>query len=1077
MSSSISQISPENHNQLVRQLYLDATLIEQTIQQHVEANKVGYRSSNSSHPSSPTSERRLNLSDTSSTSQHHRRQSTAPSPQNQRRSGRQQQQTPQEEQGFQVPPSTYFRSSHEELAFLRDSLKDIYEVVLLEDLVAAVEMSVDERLWRHVFYTPIEELRAELRKLDKNGSRRQEVMDELSKLLDKGTGFYHELIMALRCDHSIDLSTVAVDVLQSDSAVTKNKPAPAADTRTVQNRRNGRNRQQSRSKEEPSGATYSTEALANCIQKCFIYLGDLARYRTNIRLETQVTLPTAQSSADGSKLPQVRPAASDWQAAHRFYTRAIQTFPDSGKPYGQLAILASYANDDLDALYWYTLSLGAKCPFVVVRDNLKVFFSRYQNRYKDLLSSICPAPENMNGMSIDEDTDAPREIKTNQDSAQQSALARCDIIPLFIKIQMDLFTPYLESATFSDSKLLSSVCQKLSSGIANEGFESTVQKMVASIIMIVYDLHARTSLSPFAAESTTKEGTLGLKQAQRVGLIYLLEMITVVLDHQLRLLHHGDAFNSRLSQDLLLPTQILIEFWISHWDQVWGLIRLEEKWASVSSVAQLSLRKATVAFFRSFVNLINTICSSEQEHPNPDNTSQKALSLLQDDRRSYFGLLPFRRFHSQLSVCFDVVEDPAETRLHRLLLFTDKVIQASESIRGTIVELSIEPVTDENDTGPTQYRMLDADDKRLLREKGAKMLASHWLQDQVSSLQKGLDSTDRRSGQYNHQDGQHSKRDNVRSRPLVPISTLPGTVKLPLSGQTRLTDHFQRGTPKFGRSAPGRNNSSKSVSKSHIGRGDRGDKGGTGPFWTCVVDFSVLVWRLSEVRTLLEHRRCLIIVPLDIIDRLDQAKKGHDKENQKAREAIRFLDEWLNIAQWGMSEPLLVGQNVKDTLGRWSEAVQFLVAEEIQGPIKVWDAMNDHTMTANDETTADGDVVMEEAQLPNNPSNVLAPAADSHLKDFHGELDGETAIIDDPIIEDDDDDDEEEVEVRNAMNVPRIWRPVLDACLFMLRKRDSAHRVQEDRFVLLTEDQDLAYYAEWFNIPSSNIQDWKHNGI
>jgi len=45
------------------------------------------------------------------------------------------------------------------------SLKDVFETVLLADLIAAVEKSVDERLWRHVFYTPIEELRSELRKV------------------------------------------------------------------------------------------------------------------------------------------------------------------------------------------------------------------------------------------------------------------------------------------------------------------------------------------------------------------------------------------------------------------------------------------------------------------------------------------------------------------------------------------------------------------------------------------------------------------------------------------------------------------------------------------------------------------------------------------------------------------------------------------------------------------------------------------------------------------------------------------------------------------------------------------------
>ncbi|KAF9400346.1 hypothetical protein BGX21_004493 [Mortierella sp. AD011] len=1054
----------------------DASLIEQTIQQHVEANKVGYRSSTSSHPSSPASERRLNLSDTSLTSQHSRRQATVPSPQNQRRSGRQQQQTPQEELGFQVPPSSHFRSSHEELSFLRDSLKDIYEAVLLEDLIAAVEKSVDERLWRHVFYTPIEELRAELRKLDRNGTSRQEVMDELSKLLDKGTGFYHELIMALRCDHDIDLGTVALDVLQSESGTTKSKPAAAFDTKTIQNRRNGRSRQQSRSKDEPLGPAYSTEALANCIQKCFIYLGDLARYRTNIRLETQAMLATAQSPPNDSKSPQAKPSASDWQAARRFYTRAIQTFPDSGKPYGQLAILASYANDDLDALYWYTLSLGAKCPSVVVRDNLKVFFSRYQNRYRDLLSSICPTPDNTNNMSMDEDVDVTKHV-----SAQQSALARCDITPIFIKIQMDLFAPQLESATFNDSKLLAAFSHKLSLRLTSEGFESTVQKMVASIVLIVYDLHARTSLSSFATESTTKEGTLSLKQAQRVGLIYLFGVATTVQERHLSFLNRDGSFQSRLSQDLLIPTQILIEFWISHWDQVWGMIRLEERWASMSSAADLSLKKATVAFFRSFVSLINVICSLEQEQPNLVVTSQKALCLLQNDRCDYFGLLPFRRFHSQLSVCFDVVEDPAETRLYRLLLFADKVIQASESIRGTIVELSIDPVTDGNETRAIQYRMLDADDKRLLRERGSKMLASHWLQDQVSSLQKGLENTERRSGQHGHQEGQHGRRDSSRTRPLVPISTLPGTVKLPLSGQTRLTDHYQRGVPRFvmpnmpqqGRLVSERGSASKNTSKS------RTDKGGA-PYWTCVIDFSALVWRLPEVKTLLDHRQCLIIVPLDVIDRLDQAKKGHDKENQKTREAIRFLDERLNIVRWGTSEPLLVGQNIKDTLGRWSEAVQFLIPEEGEAPAKVQDDMDDHTMSAIDEATADGDVVMSEAQSLDDPQNapmqIIAP--DIHPHSSNKGSGGDADVLEDPIIEGSDDDDEEEdIEIRNALNVPRVWRPILDACLFMLRKREEAHRIPEDRFMLLTEDPDLAYYAEWFNIPSSNIQDWMHKGV
>lgn len=181
-------------------------------------------------------------------------------------------------------------------------------------------------------------------------------MDELNKLLDKGTGFYNELITTLRCDHEIDLYAIAVDVLHTDSGGSKSRSTQAAETKSAQSRtRNGRSRQQSRSKEEPSLPCYSAETLASCIQKCLIYLGDLARYRTNIRLETKTMPVVAQLTTADPKAQESKPTASDWNAAYQFYKRAIQTFPDSGKPYGQLAILASYANDDLDALYWYTL--------------------------------------------------------------------------------------------------------------------------------------------------------------------------------------------------------------------------------------------------------------------------------------------------------------------------------------------------------------------------------------------------------------------------------------------------------------------------------------------------------------------------------------------------------------------------------------------------------------------------------------------------------------------------------------------------------------------------------------------------
>ncbi|KAF9149414.1 hypothetical protein BG015_008805 [Linnemannia schmuckeri] len=1146
MSSSTNPLSPENHIQTVRQLYLDASLLEQTIQQHVEASKVGYRSSNSSsHPSSPVNDhRRFNLSDTSSTTSHHsqRRQNSVSSTTSRRSGGgRQQQQTPPEEQGFQVPSSDHFRSDHEELSFLRDSLKDVYESVLLEDLVAAVEKSVDDRLWRYVFYAPVEELRAELRKLERTSSRRQEVMDELSKLLDKGTGFYHEMIMALRSEHNLDLGNIAVEVLQADSG-TPNRNKPSDTSRFSQQQqnqqrqqqqpqprsRNGRNRQQSKKEEFPTATsltpTYSKESLASCIQKCFIYLGDLARYRTNIRLETQAIEATSSAAGESTiKSTPPKPSASDWQAAFRFYQRAIRVFPDSGKPYGQLAILSSYASDDIDALYWYCLSLGAKSPSVVVRDNLKVFFSRYQNRFKDLLASICPNVEDTKGamaMSLDDDgEDEDMSSENEPNLAQQLALARCDLSVLLIKIQMDLFAPNLRSVTFHDSTLLDALCQKLSNRLASRGFESSAQKMVASIVFIVYDLHARTTLSSFPTESTTKEGSMGLKQAQRAGLIYLLRVATVLLDRQLLILSYlegrkkgkSTASLPRLDQELMAPVHCLIEFWMSYWDQIWGMIRLEEKWAGVPSTSgssDLSLKSAAVTFFRSFVNLLNMDRVQCADEPSVDDTSQRALCLLQQDRGDLYGLMPFRRFHLQLAPRMDTPENLEETRFSRLLLFAAKVIQASEGIRGTVIEMSFEPLGATTDSAdqvtnrPSQYRVLDADDKRLLREKGSKMLASHWLQDQVTTLQKGLEETGWRSAQpgrdgdgvqflKNNNNG-GGRRDNTNK---IPITMLPSMVKLPLTGQTRVTDHFQRdrkertnsgggvsirtGGAHSPQSRPGRANNYNSNNNNHLYTNSSNSKYQGPPRWTCVVDMSVLVWNLSEIKTLLDHRQCLLIVPLDVIDRLDQAKKGQDKENQKTREAIRFLDDWLNIVRWGRTEPLLVGQNVKDSLGRWSEAVPYLVEEEQpeekeeqeQGQEQeqehvATNGKSEEDVNGKNETNGqekrengDGDTVMTESD-----TNSTATTKKQQQPD----------VNDTPTKQSE---EETEVEVRNVMNVPRVWRPILGACLFMLRKREEAQRIPEDQFILLTEDPDLAYYAGWFDIPVSNIHSWKHHAI
>lgn len=333
------------------------------------------------------------------------------------------------------------------------------------------------------------------------------------------------------------------------------------------------------------------------------------------------------------------------------------------------------------------------------------------------------------------------------------------------------------------------------------------------------------------------------------------------------------------------------------------------------------------------------------------------------------------------------------------------------------------------------------------------MLASHWLQDQVSSLQKTVEDT--------------TSRRAPRPRALVPLSTLPGTVKLPPAsafpsapretGQTLLSEYYRGATTSRN---PGRR-----TDKAAVGRPKPGMP--VVPQWTCLLDFSVLVWSLPDIKSLLDNRQCLLIVPLDVIDRLDVAKKGTEKENQKAREAIRFLDERMNRSR-GHAEPLLIAQNVKDSLGRWNESIPYLVEEEEEDEEEEeHDSEADMSKEISEHLDSDGqDVEMTDSQIAANEQT----AGDVNQKK---EVDGDATMKESDEVDEIKDDDEEEIEVRNAMNVPRVWRPILGACLFLLRKREESLRLKDDRFVLLTEDPDLTYYAGWFEIPASTVHEWK----
>ncbi|KAG0252084.1 hypothetical protein DFQ27_008294 [Actinomortierella ambigua] len=1063
MSQLISHPTFIEHNaSFLRQLHTEAQQLEQTIVKLLEAIRTGQRpsssvlsSATSSTVSSPAEERPQAFPDTAGGGRHNhkRRQSSTSSHghgkvsreggngKSQRTNSRQHQQR-QQEQSNEAANSLFgegLMPVEDELSILRDSFKDTCEMLILYDLETAVEKSVDDKLWKHVFHTAIEECRVELRKhlMDKSPELRHTILDELHKIINKGTGFYTGLITTLRQQHDIHMDSIAVKLLMSSGESGKSKGANTSKKQEGSKRRNGRDQpSQSATESGMERPIFPKEQVTVFIQKCFVYLGDLARYRVSVELENKkLSAPSQQA--------EVQP--DEWLTARMFYRHAIRVWADSGKPHGQLAILASYVNDDLDALYWYLQSLAAKSTPPVVRDNLKIFFSKFQSRFRSVLAQW----QTLAISSKDHQYDDQRTPGLNGSSPWD----QYDLNLLIVKVQMDLFALQLESATFQDQRVQEALCRKL----VEHQSEGVVLKVVACLVFMIWDLQTRLGAASVRGELGSRGEYTQLKIAQSCAMVFALRAATMVLNHQLDqaapIPQTADTLRPIFCQ--LDPSLLVVEFWISNWDQIWGMIRLEEKaGTNVEAAAPgQSIRAATVVFIRALTRFLNHFKDEPIfEHLQSAKKMQfRASCILEQDRLRFYGLLPFRRFHTQLLIGFDVAEDAMLTLWSRFQLFATKVMEASEQIRGNVVEVTS---VESEQGGANIYRVMDADDKRTMRSQGSTVLASHWLQDQVSTLQKGLDHFGRAPATA--KDEGSTKRHNPRGRQLYPLSSMPSKVILPVVAPTQQAPHSMQAMQAMQAAGEAKKGLISNYFKSVPGGNSTNDSK-TMPLWTCVVDYSILVWHLSDIKSLLDRQKCLVVIPLDVIDRLDMAKKGNDKENLKAREAIRFLDERMNTSLNGPS--LLIAQNIKDSLGKWSESSEYLIqpskgdrAQDEDGGQPLKNEVGDVSMQgANHSSEHDDDVAKQDSLSAGDP------AMDVEMKSDENTEDGG---------------DEKEIEVRNAMSVPRLWRPILGACIGMLYKREDT-RVARAYFRLVTEDSDLASFACWFNIPVTGIRTWR----
>ncbi|KAI9103168.1 hypothetical protein DFS34DRAFT_355216 [Phlyctochytrium arcticum] len=96
----------------------------------------------------------------------------------------------------------------------------------------------------------------------------------------------------------------------------------------------------------------------NSCHRSLIYLGDLARYR--------------EVHADRK--------TKNWAPARMFYNIALQLLPSIGNPFNQLAVISTYAGDEIGAVENYFRSLVIKQSFATAEDNVLLLLERIQKR-------------------------------------------------------------------------------------------------------------------------------------------------------------------------------------------------------------------------------------------------------------------------------------------------------------------------------------------------------------------------------------------------------------------------------------------------------------------------------------------------------------------------------------------------------------------------------------------------------------------------------------------------------------------------------------------------------------------------
>eukprot|EP00960_Hanusia_phi_P066284 766360-Hanusia_phi.AAC.6 len=218
-----------------------------------------------------------------------------------------------------------------------------FEMEMFDHRREGATIAIEQNLWKQVIYKRIDEYRkrsmrskaamADPTKCARAAQALAATNKSLVRFLDESIRFYFNILKTLLhiCQVPLELS----------------KFGAAGEVRAV----------------DPLlySEARKTEMRKSC-HRTLVYLGDLQRYREMYK--------------EGGE--------GDWQDVERFYRLASLLCHDSGNPHNQLAVIATYRDDDFAAFYNYARALLCSDPFESAKKNLTMVFEKNKKKYQEL---------------------------------------------------------------------------------------------------------------------------------------------------------------------------------------------------------------------------------------------------------------------------------------------------------------------------------------------------------------------------------------------------------------------------------------------------------------------------------------------------------------------------------------------------------------------------------------------------------------------------------------------------------------------------------------------------------------------